>query len=117
MKKNIFLKIQKLITTKNFTKAITTVPGAPTGLTAGTITSNSIALSWTAPSSNGGSSITDYLVSFTPSVGSASTSYTLFELNPGTTYTITVSAVNGVGTGYASSSITETTFGKFIYIF
>src|SRR6185437_10483978 len=37
-----------------------TVPQPPTGLTANTISSSQINLSWTAPSDNGGSTITGY---------------------------------------------------------
>ena len=40
-----------------------TAPAEVTGLTVGTITATSVALSWTAPS-NGGSAITNYLVEY-----------------------------------------------------
>lgn len=46
----------------------TTAPGAPTGLTA-TPGSAQVALSWTAPASNGGAAITDYLVEYQPAGG------------------------------------------------
>ncbi len=46
----------------------TTVPGAPTGVTA-TAGDGSAQVSWTAPANNGGSPITSYTV--TPYIGSA----------------------------------------------
>jgi len=89
-----------------------TAPGAPTGVTA-TAGNGQATVSWTAPSSNGGSAITSYTV--TPYVGSAAqtpvtvsgsppaTSTTVSGLTNGTTYTFTVSATNVIGTGPASS--------------
>jgi HD domain/Fibronectin type III domain len=83
-----------------------TEAGAPTGVL-GTSGDSQVALSWTAPASDGGSAITGYVV--TPSIGgvaqtpvtfsSAVTSETVTGLTNGTTYTFTVAAVNGVGTG------------------
>ena len=88
-----------------------TAPGAPTGVSA-TAGNGSASVSWTAPSS-GGSAITSYTV--TPYVGSSAqapvtvsgsppaTTATVTGLTNGTSYTFTVSATNGVGTGPASS--------------
>ena len=70
-------------------------------------------MSWTAPSSNGGSAITSYTV--TPYIGSTAqtpvtvtgnppaTSTTVTGLTNGTAYTFTVSATNAIGTGPASA--------------
>ncbi len=88
-----------------------TVPGAPTGV-AGTARDHAVDLTWTAPSSNGGSAISGYVV--TPFIGAtaqtptvlnyATTSATIGGLTNGTAYTFRVAAVNGVGTGPASTA-------------
>ena len=77
--------------------------------------SNQVALTWTAPSSTGGTSITDYIVEYSTDGGatwqiyadgvSAATSATVTGLTAGLNYSFRVSAVNGVG---ASSSSTST---------
>ncbi len=99
------------------TGATATVPGPPTNVS-GTPGNGSVALTWTAPSSNG-SPITGYLV--TPSIagtaqapvptGSTSTSFTVTGLTNGTAYTFTVAAINAIGLGpnsTPSSAITPT---------
>ena len=93
-----------------------TVPGAPTALAATSGTDTAVPLTWTAPSSNGGASITGYVVEWTPSGGSATTvstgsataNYTKTSLTNGTTYTFRVAAVNSAGTGAYSSSVSGT---------
>jgi hypothetical protein len=91
-------------------------PSAPTGLTA-TAGNARIDLSWTAPSSDGGSAITGYAVEYTRSgyppetvsTGSTSTIYPLTGLTNGEAYTVRVAAVNAAGPGAytaASSSVT-----------
>ncbi|OJX71029.1 MAG: hypothetical protein BGO95_07675 [Micrococcales bacterium 73-13] len=94
-----------------------TAPGAPTGL-AGTPGGAQVGLSWSAPASNGGSAITDYVVEFKASADSTwsvfsdgtstATSATVTGLTNGTSYDFRVSAVNSVGTGASSSPASAT---------
>jgi hypothetical protein len=89
----------------------TGLPGAPTTLT-DTATTTALAVSWSAPSNNGGAAITSYTASVTPggaSCTSATTSCTIRALNASTTYAVTVTASNSVGTGPASSPLNATT--------
>jgi hypothetical protein len=90
-----------------------TTAGAPTGV-AGTANSTSVALSWTAPTSNGGTSIIDYTVQYSTDSGtswttfahsaSTSTSATVTNLTRGTAYLFRVAAVNALGNGTFSSA-------------
>jgi HD-GYP domain-containing protein (c-di-GMP phosphodiesterase class II)/predicted phage tail protein len=87
-----------------------TVPTAPSGVT-GLSGNGDVALSWSAPSDNGGATITGYLV--TPSIagvaqsptffGSPSTAETVGSLTNGTAYTFTVVGINSAGDSPASS--------------
>jgi len=80
------------------------VPGAPTDLNAEAGNARAT-ISFSAPSSDGGSSITSYTVTSNPgdivATGSASP-ITVTGLTNGTTYTFTVRATNVAGTGTAS---------------
>ena len=100
--------------------AATTVPGAPTGLTATASGSTRIDLSWTAPGDNGGSAITGYRIEVSPNgtsswtnrvadTGTTATTYSHTGLSAGTTRHYRVSAINSVGTGAASSTDNATT--------
>ena len=95
-----------------------TVPGAPT-LATPTTGSAQISLSWTAPSSNGGASITSYKIeqsttsatagfNVTYGTGSTATSNTITGLTNGQAYWFKVSAINSVGTSTASAVQTAT---------
>ena len=95
-------------------------PDPPTGLSA-TAGIEEVALSWTAPSSNGGSAITDYTVEYSSDSGTTWTTFTdgtsttasttVTGLANSTTYTFRVSAVNAAGTGTASDTGSVATRG------
>jgi len=100
--------------------AAATTSNAPTGLSV-TPTTGQAALSWTAPSDNGGASITDYSIQYSSNAGS---SYTTFAHSASTTtiatitslatgsYLFRVAAINSAGTGsYVTSSSTSITAG------
>ena len=88
------------------------IPDAPTTLQISTITENSITLSWIAPVDNGGSSITEYEISW--GVSSSATvngdvlTYTITSLAEETEYDIKVKAKNSVGLSDAVSSSATT---------
>ena len=94
-----------------------TAPSAPQNLVA-TAGSTSVPLSWAAPSSNGGSSITGYSVyrgttsggegSSPVASGVTSTSYTDTAVTNGTTYYYYVKAVNSIGSSPASNEANAT---------
>lgn len=90
-----------------------TVPGAPTNVAA-TAGDASAQVTWSAPSSNGGASITSYTVTSSPggltaSTGGSGRSATVTGLTNGTSYTFTVRATNSAGTGPASSASNSVT--------
>src|SRR5579875_783710 len=94
-----------------------TPPGAPSGLVA-TGGNSQVALSWNAPSSNGGSAITSYDIyrgtspggeaSGPVASGVTSTRYTDTGVANGQAYYYQVRAVNSAGTGAASNEASAT---------
>ena len=96
------------------------VPGAPTALAIKSVTGSGSALSWKAPSDNGGSPIYDYQIEVTRSgednwvlidhPESTTKTYNLSGLTPGVSYQVRVSAVNAAGySEFAEGSFTTTT--------
>ncbi|MDQ0374553.1 cellulose 1,4-beta-cellobiosidase [Cellulomonas humilata] len=97
-------------TTQTGTITDTTAPSVPTGLTAGTTTTTSVPLSWTASTDN--VAVTGYDVyRGTTLVGTTtSTSYTVTGLTAATAYSFTVKAKDAAGNvSSASSSVSATT--------
>ena len=107
-------------TAKTSSYRYATVPDAPTNLATAPL-DNAVRLTWTAPANNGGSPITDYVIQYSADGGitwstyshiaSTSTTVTIPFLTP-TTYTFRVAAVNAIGTGAYSATVT----GKIRYI-
>ena len=94
---------------------------SPSNLQASNVSSTALTLSWGLPSSNGGSPIVDYLVEVAPNgsdgwvaiphVPSNTFSFNVSNLAPGRTYQFRVSALNAVGVGSISNSVTVLTPG------
>lgn len=92
----------------------------PPNLQADAVSSSQINLSWTAPTSNGGSAITGYLIersidngvtwsTIISNTDSTSTTYSDTGLQPNSTYTYKVSAINAIGTSSPSNTASATT--------
>ncbi|MBL8515078.1 MAG: fibronectin type III domain-containing protein, partial [Betaproteobacteria bacterium] len=83
-------------------------PGAPTGVTA-TAGNAQIAVAFTAPSGNGGSTITGYTATCGAFTASGSNSpLVVTGLTNGTAYTCSVAATNAIGTSTASTTASAT---------
>jgi hypothetical protein len=83
----------------------TAPPGAPVGAAA-TAGTGLATVTFDAPASNGGATITSYTVTASPCGATASggdNPITIGGLSPGTSYTFTVTASNSAGTGPASA--------------
>ena len=105
------------IATTDWSSTASGVPGKPSAPLSLSVSSGTdgMNVSWSAPSSNGGSALTDYVVQYTTTSGgsystfadgtSTSTSATITGLTAGSTYYVRVAAVNAITTGtYTSES-------------
>lgn len=109
---SITLKINGAV--YNYTKAL---PLIVTGVTASNITSSAVTITYVAPADNNAQPVTNYVVYYTKSGGSAQTlagtstalTRTITGLDTGSNYSITVRAVNPVGNGPLSTAISVTT--------
>ena len=87
-------------------------PGAPT-ITSVEVDCALATVTWSAPTNTGGSPITGYTVTTTPSSTTLTTASTTFTatftgLTNGTAYTLRVAAVNAIGTGASATSSSVT---------
>lgn len=83
------------------------VPGAPTGVTATPSGTGQIRITFTPPASSGGSAVTGYTATSSPGgfTGTGANSPIVVSgLAVGQSYTFTVTATNGAGTGAASAA-------------
>ena len=99
-----------LVILRNAAGSIATVPGAPT-LTAAVPGDREAAVTWQAPASDGGSPVTSYVASASPGGASCTTATlgcTITGLQNGTTYSVSVRAVNVMGPGAPSNSLMAT---------
>jgi hypothetical protein len=101
------------------TVGVPTVPMPPSSLAALYVTDTSIVVSWAYPASNGGSPITGYSIALSPSATCSTpvlddttrtATCAVSGLTTGTTYTISATATNAVGTSPVTS-VTYTTPG------
>ena len=91
----------------------TTVPGAPTGVSAAATSTTAATITWSAPADDGGSTITGYVIQESVNGGayaergrpSASpTQVDVAGLTPGAMYQYRVAAINAQGTGSFSAA-------------
>lgn len=91
-----------------FTADITTSPAKPAAPVASNPTQTTADVTFAAPTTNGGSAITSYIVTSVPggltatSAGSAGATVTVSGLTPATSYKFFVSAINAAGTSTPS---------------
>ena len=98
-------------------------PIAPDTVSVQSTTYNSSTIQWTVPSHNGGSAITGYNITISPStstysscvVSSDTLMYNITELNHTINYTISVAAINCAGTGDSVVLKDITPRGRFVW--
>ena len=87
--------------------SLAAAPGSPTAVSASS-GNQSIIVSWSAPASNGGASITRYTATASPGGATCTTpaalSCTISGLVNGTSYSVVVTAANSAGTSRASTA-------------
>jgi DNA-binding beta-propeller fold protein YncE len=115
IKKLIYWKSE--ISSTPIVPIVPTVPGIPAELAA-TPGNGQIALSWTAPTDNGGKPVTDYQIQYKPTSEDAWTTYAdgvstntngvVTGLVDGTSYDFRVNAVNSIGPGTNSDAVSAT---------
>ena len=99
----------------NSVTPVVTVPGAPTIGTATVASATTVTVACTAPSSNGGATITTYTFTSSPGgitatlTSATCTTTTVTGLTTGTAYTFTVTATNSAGTSLASAASNSAT--------
>lgn len=105
------------------TVTLPNVPPAPSQPLLASATADTMDISWTAPSSNGGSPITGYQVGYGTSssapatIVSASSPQTITGLQPGTVYYFWVRAQNAYGVSEWSPSNSESTVaGAYVFV-
>jgi len=97
--------------------ALASAPGTPTGLAA----NGEVAVSWTAPTDNGGLAISKYTVTSSPdgktcSPTAGALTCNVRELTNGTKYTFTVTATNEAGDSVSTASATVVPVIPWAYI-
>jgi hypothetical protein len=92
---------------------LTQPPGVPVDAIASATGERTIEVTWSAPLVDGGEAVTGYAVTTVPATTGCpsvtATTCTLTGLDPNTTYAISISAVNAVGTGAANTWASATT--------
>lgn len=86
-----------------------TAPTAPAAPSVATTSGSSVTVSWSAPSSDGGSPVTSYRVTSNPgnktcTVNAPTTSCVVTGLSSNSSYTFTVKATNAIGTSPSSEA-------------